>query len=227
MMCYLSPQVLPETFNRIELRRIRWQCDQLDLLRMSSEQGQHRFGKMNAIGINHHVDFPSNNTVGWLKHLGEHRAEQGIILVLAGGPVQLAADPMDEPCPIAFLILARRFDFALMAALAPTARDRGQQSQVNLIFVVQIDFSCLCLALQRFDAASLAVIFRIGTGNRQDRPKQLIAIRVQIMTNPAFIQPNPGFFSQIREPRKGAVQFEKAQPNVLGSCSMIERSRFK
>ena len=50
-----ASQMLPETLNGIELRRVRRQRYQLDLIRVSSEQSKNRFGEMNAIVINDNV----------------------------------------------------------------------------------------------------------------------------------------------------------------------------
>ena len=196
-MRHVASQVFPEPFNGIELRRVGWQGDQLDLLSMSSEQSKNRFGKMNAIVINHDIDFASSNGVGKRKHLGDHRAEQGILLVLAGCPIQLAADPMNESGSIAFLIFARGLDFALVASLAPTVDDGRQERQVDLILIIQIDFSSLCLPLQLFDSGSFAVIVGIRAGHRQNWSKQFIAMSMQVVTNAALVQRQSRLFSQV------------------------------
>lgn len=83
---------------------------------MSGKQGKNRFSKMNAIGIDHHIHLAGSLRVRRLKHLGKYRAEESIVLMIAGRPIQFAADPMDESCSIAFLIFARGLNFALMAS---------------------------------------------------------------------------------------------------------------
>ncbi|MHB8599564.1 MAG: hypothetical protein ACYDER_22470 [Ktedonobacteraceae bacterium] len=50
------------------------------------------------------------------------------------------------------------------ASFAPTVGDSGQQSQVNLIFIVQLDLSGLRLTLQLFEYDSLASVLWISIG---------------------------------------------------------------
>ena len=75
--------MLPEPLHGIELRRIRRERHQLNLIGVSGQESENGFCKMNAVVIDHDIDFASGNTIRWLEYLAEYRAEQGIILMLA------------------------------------------------------------------------------------------------------------------------------------------------
>jgi hypothetical protein len=82
----------------------------------------------------------------------------------------------------------RSLYFALVATLAPTMHDSGQESQINLILILQIDASRLRLTPHIFDPGSFAFACWIRTGNSQHGPKQFIVMCIQVVTNPAIIQ---------------------------------------
>jgi hypothetical protein len=71
-----------------------------------------------------------------------------------------------------------------MTTLAPAMGNGGQERQINLILIIQIDFSRLRLPLQLFDPTPFVVIVGIRAGNGQDWPKQFIAMSMQVMANP-------------------------------------------
>jgi hypothetical protein len=104
---------------------------------------------------------------------------------------------MDQSCSIALLILARSFNFALMTSFAKASCDRGQERQVDLILIIQIDLPYLGLQLQVFNPAAFVLVLWVSTGDGQHWPKQFIAVGVQIGTNTALVQTDSRLFCQI------------------------------
>src|ERR1700686_3730 len=196
-MSDVSSQMLPETLNRIELWRVGRQTHQLNTILMSLQKSKHRFSKMNPIVVDDDVDLACLRRSVWLNELSQDSAKQGVVLMITGRPRELAAHPVDESCPIAFLVFARRLDHLLLTSFAPAARDGRQGRQVNLILVIQIDFSCLGLSLQRLDSAHLALIFGIRAFDAQDGTQQLILMLVQVITHTTLIQSDSCFRLQV------------------------------
>jgi hypothetical protein len=158
VMSYLTPQVLPETFNRIELWGICRQADQFNFILMLSQKGLDRLGKMDAIIVHHDVLFAARFTDAWGNQLGEHRAKQGIVFVLTDGPEELATDPVDQPSSVLLFVLSGRLKFPLLPLLAPTAHYPWQQGEINLILIVQVNFARTSLLLQLLQASRFLLI---------------------------------------------------------------------
>ena len=121
-MSDLTPQVLPETFNRIELWGRRRQADQFNFILMLGQKGLYRLGKMDAIIVHHDVLFAARFTRAWSNQLREHRAKQGMVFVLTPGPGELATDPVDQPCSSNPKILAKIGNSALLFSLFVSKR---------------------------------------------------------------------------------------------------------
>jgi hypothetical protein len=64
--------MFPEPPGGIKLGRVRRQCHELDPVGVRGKLRKNGFGKMDPIGIDHHVGLTPGNTVGWLKHLREY-----------------------------------------------------------------------------------------------------------------------------------------------------------
>src|SRR5579872_5215093 len=196
-MSNVASQMLPEAFNGIEFWRVRRQTDQFDLILMSRQESKNGPGKMNPIVIDDYIDLARRQRGGGFKELRKHRTKQSVVLMIAGGPEQLPADPMDQSSPRAFLIFTRGLDDTLVASLTPTAGDGGQEGQVNFILRIQVNLSGLGLLLQGFNPGNLAFIVGIRTLDREHWTQLLILMLMQVIAHTALIQGNPGFGLQM------------------------------
>jgi hypothetical protein len=178
------------------LSRISGQANQFDLVLMLGQKGLHWFGKVDAIIIHHERLFARRLSRFWLHSLRENRAKQGIILAGATGPVELARGPMDESGHVLLLVLTGCLDFALLSLLAPTAYATWQEGQIDLIFIVQVNFARLGTPLLAMQARTLLLIRWVRTAHRQHWTLHAIALAVQGATHTAFADFQPGLLFQ-------------------------------
>src|SRR6266702_1456519 len=116
--------------------------------------------------------------------------------MVADCPVELSTDPVDQTGSIPLFVLARGLDFARASAFAPTANHAWQQSQIHLIFVVQVNFTRLGASLQIFKGGALLLVLWVRTAHREHRTLHGVILLIQGASNTAFTHRHPHLLYQ-------------------------------
>lgn len=162
------------------LPRVGRQAHQFDLALKCLLKSLHRFGKVKGVIIHDHILFANGWLTTWLDQLADHRAEQGVVLVITRGPMQVVTHPMDRPCSVPFLILQWSFNFALLSHPAPAAHDERSQRQIDLL-MIQIDFPRFGLPLQLLQASRFLLVLWIRTADRKEGYCTLYPSRCKVL----------------------------------------------
>jgi hypothetical protein len=93
---------------------------------------------------------------------------------------------MDQPCSVLLFVLTGSVNFALLPHFAPTAHHARKQGQIDLIFIIQVDFPGLSLPLQLLQASRFLLVFWVRAANQEDRTLPAGACSVQGATHAAF-----------------------------------------